>query len=206
MTKSPNELNPRTKHYEFGGPLGALFVTLSVPIITYVLYFTCSETSGGCPPLLQSLPTSFTEAVTNRNWWKSLWDMQAFLAYIAWWAFCVVAWFVLPGDWVEGTTMRNGRKLKYKINGMVLPCLLLSAIDSVGYWCSLFDLPSHPRSCLRRDHSVWPWAPHLHLRALDRSRYRLRGIRNSTSYCCIHWFIPGREAPRSRWQHWECHL
>ncbi|KAF8488342.1 ERG4/ERG24 ergosterol biosynthesis protein [Gautieria morchelliformis] len=116
MTKSTSELSPRTTHYEFGGPLGALFVTLSVPITTYALYYTCSETSGGCPPPLWSLPTSFSEAVTSLDWWKSLWDTQAFLVYIAWWAFCVVAWFVLPGDWVEGTTMRNGHKLKYKIN------------------------------------------------------------------------------------------
>jgi len=116
MTKSTNELNPRTTHYEFAGPPGALFVTLSVPITTYALYYTCSETSGGCPPPLSSLPTTFTQAVTSVDWWKSLWDTQAFLVYLAWWAFCVVAWFVLPGDWVEGTTMRNGRKLKYKIN------------------------------------------------------------------------------------------
>ena len=126
MTKSTSELNPRTTHYEFAGPLGALFVTISVPFTTYALYYTCSETSGGCPPPLSSLPTTFIQAVTSLDWWKSLWDTQAFLVYIAWWAFCIVAWFVLPGDWVEGTTMRNGRKLKYKINGtlLFLPSLL----------------------------------------------------------------------------------
>ncbi|KAF8522191.1 ERG4/ERG24 ergosterol biosynthesis protein [Hysterangium stoloniferum] len=116
MTKSTSELNPRTKHYEFAGPFGALFVTLSVPITIYTLFFACSESSGGCPPPLSSIPTTFSQAVTTLDWWKSLWDAQAFLLYIAWFAYTVVAWFVLPGDWVEGTTMRNGKKLKYKIN------------------------------------------------------------------------------------------
>ena len=37
--------------------------------------------------------------------------------YLGWYAFCVIAWLVLPGDWVEGTLMRNGKKMKYKING-----------------------------------------------------------------------------------------
>lgn len=117
MTKTENELNPRTKHYEFGGPPGALFVTLSVPIMTYALFFVCSETSGGCPPPLSTLPLKFTSSVTSLDWWKSLWDTKAFLAYLAWYAFTVIAWFILPGDWIEGVTMRNGQKKKYKING-----------------------------------------------------------------------------------------
>ncbi|KIJ54961.1 hypothetical protein M422DRAFT_221390 [Sphaerobolus stellatus SS14] len=116
MTKSSNALNPRTQHYEFAGPLGALFVSVSVPITTYALFFTCSESSGGCPPPLWSLPVNFASAVTSLDWWKSLWDTQAFLMYLGWYAFTVVAWAVLPGDWVEGTTLRNGGKVKYKIN------------------------------------------------------------------------------------------
>ena len=37
--------------------------------------------------------------------------------YFAWYAFCVVSWQVLPGDWVEGVTLRTGDKIQYKING-----------------------------------------------------------------------------------------
>ena len=37
--------------------------------------------------------------------------------YLGWYAFCVIAWFVLPGDWIDGTLMRNGKRMKYKING-----------------------------------------------------------------------------------------
>ena len=110
-------LNPRTKGYEFFGPPGALFVTTSVPFFAYVLSLQCSEQAGGCPRSWVELPTEFTTAVTNPDWWKSLWDTEAFLVYCGWYTFCLVAWAILPGDWVEGQQMRNGKKLKYKING-----------------------------------------------------------------------------------------
>jgi Delta14-sterol reductase len=115
-TKSPQILNPRTTSYEFLGPPGALFVTLAVPFFSYALYFGCSEGTG-CPPNLQTIPDRFVVAVSDPAWWKGLWDTQAALIYLAWYMFCVVAWAVLPGDHVEGTTMRNGEKKKYKING-----------------------------------------------------------------------------------------
>lgn len=110
-----SELNPRTKSYEFFGPPGALFVTLSVPATLYALYFGCSEQSGGCPPPLST--DAIVAALTSPDWWVGLWDTQAALMYLGWYAFCVTAWFVLPGDWVEGTTLRTGGKVKYKING-----------------------------------------------------------------------------------------
>ena len=37
--------------------------------------------------------------------------------YLSWYAFCVVAWLVPPENWIEGTLMRNGKKMQYKING-----------------------------------------------------------------------------------------
>ncbi|KAK0469726.1 ERG4/ERG24 ergosterol biosynthesis protein [Desarmillaria tabescens] len=113
---SKSDLNPRTTHYEFFGPPGALFVTLTVPIITYALYFGCAEESGGCPPTLATIPDRVTLAVSSPEWWKGLWDTEAACIYIAWYAFCVVAWAVLPGDQIEGVTLRTGEKKKYKIN------------------------------------------------------------------------------------------
>lgn len=101
-------LNPRTTSYEFLGPAGALAITLATPTITYALYFFCSEQSGGCPP------TSI--ALSSATWWTSLWDTKAFTIYVSWYVFCVLSWYFLPGDWVEGGVLRSGRKLKYKIN------------------------------------------------------------------------------------------
>ena len=114
-SKAASDLNPRTTHYEFLGPPGAFAITIGVPTMTYLLYYGCSEETGGCPP-----PIDFgviLDTVSNPEFWKGLWDTQAVLAYLGWYAFTVVAWLILPGDWIEGTEMRNGQKKKYKING-----------------------------------------------------------------------------------------
>lgn len=117
MVNTVNAVNPRTKHYEFFGPPGAFLVTILTPAIAYALYFGCSEGAGGCPPTLNILPARFFNAITDANWWLSLWDTEASLVYAAWYAFCLVAWAVVPGDWVQGTQLRNGGKVWYKING-----------------------------------------------------------------------------------------
>ncbi|KAF7965704.1 hypothetical protein HWV62_9811 [Athelia sp. TMB] len=113
---APATLNPRTTSYEFLGPPGAFFITLAVPITMYALFFGCSEQTGGCPPQLAGTVPNIIDSIGDINWWKGLWDTQATIYYCAWYAFCVVSWKVLPGDWVEGTTLRTGGKIKYKIN------------------------------------------------------------------------------------------
>jgi len=117
MTATSPNLNPRSTHYEFLGPPGAFAISVGVPIITYLLYFGCSETAGGCPPNLDLASERVFSAVKNPDWWKGLWDTEASLIYFAWYAFCVVAWAILPGDQVAGTTLRTGGKKHYKING-----------------------------------------------------------------------------------------
>ncbi|KAF6757146.1 C-14 sterol reductase [Ephemerocybe angulata] len=115
-----DELNPRTMKYEFLGPPGAFVISIVVPIVLYALYFGCSEASGGHPPSLSlaSLRENVGSAVGSVEWWRSLWDWDASLAYLGWYAFCVASWAVLPGKWVEGTTLRTGEKLKYKVNAL----------------------------------------------------------------------------------------
>ncbi|KAJ6609239.1 ergosterol biosynthesis ERG4/ERG24 family-domain-containing protein [Mycena sp. CBHHK59/15] len=94
MLKSSSELNPRTTSYEFLGPPGALLITLALALI----------------------PARVSAALSDPAWWNGLWDTQAALLYLAWYAFCLVAWAVLPGDRVLGTTLRTGEKKQYKIN------------------------------------------------------------------------------------------
>ncbi|EAU85665.2 C-14 sterol reductase [Coprinopsis cinerea okayama7 len=109
-------LNPKTTSYEFLGPPGATLVSIGVPFMLYALYFGCNETSGGCPPPLATVPERVVAAVSDIEFWKSLYDQEAALIYAAWYAFCVGSWAILPGDWIEGTTLRTGEKKKYKIN------------------------------------------------------------------------------------------
>jgi hypothetical protein len=110
-------LNPRTTSYEFLGPPGALLISVGAPVATYGLYFGCSEQSGGCPPTLAFDRISI--ALSDPAWWKGLWDTQAALMYLSWYTFCIVAWAVLPGERVAGTTLRTGEKKLYKINGTI---------------------------------------------------------------------------------------
>lgn len=114
-----NLINPRTTSYEFLGPPGALAITVGVPVMTYILSFGCSEANGGCPPKVNF--DSIVASLSNPSWWRSLWDTEAFLIYLAWYAFCVLSWAILPGPTVEGVTLRTGRKKRYKINGEILP-------------------------------------------------------------------------------------
>ncbi|QRW19969.1 C-14 sterol reductase ERG24 [Rhizoctonia solani] len=102
--------NPRTTHYEFFGPLGTTFV---------------SVTAGGCPPPLWSIPFNFVRAVESIDWWKKLFDKEATIAYASWYAFTVAAWWLLPGDWVEGTELRTGGRIQYKINAFSTMLLAL---------------------------------------------------------------------------------
>ena len=117
-SKAVSDLNPRTTHYEFFGPPGAFAITVGVPAMAYVLYFACSEHTGGCPPAIDTAVV--LDSLSDLEFWKGLWDTKAVIAYLTWYWFTIVAWFILPGDWIEGTVMRDGQKKKYKINGSLL--------------------------------------------------------------------------------------
>jgi hypothetical protein len=43
--------------------------------------------------------------------------LDATLAYLAWYAFCVACWYILPGEKVEGNLLRDGTRNVYKMNG-----------------------------------------------------------------------------------------
>lgn len=111
------ELNPRTLHYDFFGPPGTLFISIAAPFFSYAFHYACSEKAGGCPRSYFDLPSGFVESVQDVNWWKAQWDPEGVAIYFAWYAFTVLAWLILPGDWVEGLPTRTGELVKYKING-----------------------------------------------------------------------------------------
>ncbi|KAF9533733.1 ERG4/ERG24 ergosterol biosynthesis protein [Crepidotus variabilis] len=122
-------LNPKTTHLEFLGPPGAFLVSFGVPAVAYALYFGCSEPSGGCPPKVNS--QRVVHALTSADFYINLWDTQATIAYLAWYAFCVAAWAILPGDSVEGTLLRNGGRKSYKINAFSTFLLALGITSGI---------------------------------------------------------------------------
>jgi hypothetical protein len=198
-----SELNPKTTSYEFLGPPGALFVTLVVPITTYALYFGCSEKTGGCPPALNTIPDRVKVSLSDLNWWKGLWDTEAALLYAAWYAFCVVAWAVLPGDRVEGVTMRTGEKKKYKINGVFHHfCREARRLRLT----SLFNLSAHPRSYKRLHLSIWSRKLHIHLREMGRLRHCIPCHVHLPSTRGLRDVFHGGQTARSWRELWELHL
>ncbi|CAN6602018.1 delta(14)-sterol reductase Erg24p [Trichomonascus vanleenenianus] len=113
-----SKLNPKTAEPDFGGAPGALAISIGLPVLFNVLYFSCNE--GGCPRewsvqmILDQLKTA------------KLVSWEATAAYAAWFAGLVVLDRILPGKEVKGVTLRDGTQLTYKFNGKVLMMVLLA--------------------------------------------------------------------------------
>lgn len=118
------EMNPKSRPIEFFGPLGVTVLSAATPFFAYLLYVGCNERVG-CPPKFSTYdentnrhglffdvhPTDIAELFERALDWK------AHFLYAAWYAYIVACWKLLPGGWVEGTLLRNGKKQVYKING-----------------------------------------------------------------------------------------
>lgn len=53
----------------------------------------------------------------SRDWWNGLWSWDVAGVYLGWYLWTVVCWAVLPGEQFTGVELRDGTRLKYKING-----------------------------------------------------------------------------------------
>ena len=121
-------LAPRTTHYEFGGPVGALGVTLTVPFFTYAFYYFCNPLVG-CA-VLPTHPGLLFKSMGN-GIVQSLTDGTGWAIYFGWYAFAVACWALIPARWEQGGELRTGEKLEYKINGECAAGALL--------WCVALD-------------------------------------------------------------------
>lgn len=134
--KTYAELNPRLKPTEFFGPIGATAVVFGTPALAYLLYYGCNEVTGCSIP-----PVEGWESISSRlGDWPSiagaLWDWKAAGVYLAWYAWIVLCWAVLPGDWIEGTLLRDGTRKQYKMNGEFKTWVMLTP----GIWTMLLTL------------------------------------------------------------------
>ncbi|CAG8495955.1 3227_t:CDS:2 [Paraglomus occultum] len=144
---SQSILNPKTTEYEFLGPIGAFLMITVLPTLVYVLNVSC--TFDGCPPYYYiepyfKAPLSFLYHYSP--WYLvSLFDAAAFVAYICFLIYLYLTWLYLPGEWVEGTVLRNGKRLKYKQNGfdtLLLTLFVIAAtliVIGTGPFLFVFD-------------------------------------------------------------------
>lgn len=115
----PTELNPKTTHYEFGGPIGAVGMVVFLPIL--VLFFaTCCDETGYPSQAFKDDWKSALLSKLNKDFLISLFDPIAFLIYIAFVAILALFYLVLPGDNIPGTVLRDGTKHKYRMNGKII--------------------------------------------------------------------------------------
>lgn len=157
--KSASQVTNKEPDYEFGGPVGAFFVTFGLPLVIYALYFFCNKEVCVQSPLtfpwqrfLQSLPKNLSDLI---SW-------EAVSIYTFWMGLQLFLERVLPGEVAEGTALPDGSRLKYTMSGHLqfwvslvlmghtLPQLLWDARAGVWSVSSLSPLPLH----LLYDHYV----------------------------------------------------
>ncbi|KAL1923256.1 uncharacterized protein VTP21DRAFT_9632 [Calcarisporiella thermophila] len=109
---SSRDLNPKTQHYEFGGPLGTILVMLSSSSIVYFLFLTCNEKQG-----CSIDPSSLRQAWHNFQW-RNIFDWNVTILYLLWVSFQAILYYIAPGKTGHGPLLRDGSKLIYPINGL----------------------------------------------------------------------------------------
>jgi len=110
------EQKEKVHHFEWMGPHGTILLIFSLPMVVYTLYFLCNE--NGC---LQLFPLQFPPFPN-----VSFFTLSGTAVFLGWMAYFVILHLVLPGQYVNGTTLANGKTLTYKVNS--LSCLVITLI------------------------------------------------------------------------------
>lgn len=104
--------------YRFGGVIGAIAMITLLPLLVIIFAYGCDK-NGGYNPFQRfyNFMTNFDieflkEQVKN-------WSYGSAIFYFGIVLQLVVFSYALPGDEVEGAPLRDGTRLKYKINGKV---------------------------------------------------------------------------------------
>jgi Ergosterol biosynthesis ERG4/ERG24 family len=104
------------RHYEFCGPrLGPLAIIVGLPAVLYGLIGICN--ARGCLALWPRLRLPGWPLGTPLFTW------QACGVWLGWLAFQVGLHLLLPGRRLQGTELRDGSRLTYKLTGRRLLCI-----------------------------------------------------------------------------------
>ncbi|KAI9305365.1 ergosterol biosynthesis ERG4/ERG24 [Cunninghamella echinulata] len=115
-SQSNQELNPKTTQYEFLGPIGSFGFVTALPIL--VLFFAiCCNKSGYPSNLLFDDWKTYFDSLLKPEYLKSLIQPIDVLVYLGFVSLQAILYIALPADLYPGTLLRNGDRLKYRING-----------------------------------------------------------------------------------------
>ena len=120
-SKSPRRVSRKAKsvkslpehEFEFGGPVGAFATMVALPLVIYFLYFAASSTYK-CN--LVNI-ADIREVLMDSFKLDTFFNVNAVLYVLGWLVLCVSMERFLFSEIVEGTKLKNGSTLKYRING-----------------------------------------------------------------------------------------
>lgn len=101
--------------------IGTFLLTLVLPPLCYVFAFACNDVTGcPAPSLLHPYSLTLDKLKQDVGWpgFTGLIHGRAFLATLGWYGLTFVLWAVLPAQVVQGTELRSGGRIKYRMNGM----------------------------------------------------------------------------------------
>ncbi|KAF2503108.1 ERG4/ERG24 ergosterol biosynthesis protein [Lophium mytilinum] len=105
--------------YEFFGPPGALAVSLGLPLVCYVLAFSCNGVSGCPAPALLHPSTLTLETLKQQVAWpgvSGLLNTKTVFATLGYYLLNLTLYALLPASEVDGTELVSGGRLKYRFN------------------------------------------------------------------------------------------
>lgn len=114
--------------YEFGGPAGTAFWMVFLTAFVYYLFF-CVRFNGG-----DMIPKSNLDYAPFSTFWESIMPTwKATAIYFTWFFFQAILQAFIPGKVHEGRPLKDGSRLKYKMNGLVSFILTFVVLGIVKY-------------------------------------------------------------------------
>jgi len=100
---------------------------LGLPSVIWGLFLFCNDKEAGCPDYT-SLPDLSKITVYSH---------EAMAVVLAWMAFLIGLWWIIPGTWAVGVTLPSGNRLQYKLNGFasgIAAAAVLAGGHMRGWW------------------------------------------------------------------------
>lgn len=101
--------------------LGAFGISFGLPILVYIFAFGCNDVSGCPAPSLLSPKTLSLDKLKAEVGWPAdgfpgLFNWESVAASIGYVLVQAILYRILPATEVEGTVLRSGGRLKYRLN------------------------------------------------------------------------------------------
>lgn len=114
--------------------IGAALISFGLPLGVYAFAFLCNDVSGCPAPSLLSPSKLFTPpALSRQTGWQhalatlkketgwpgvtGLFSWQGMMGALAWYAWSLVLYVLLPATEGQGVELRSGGRLRYRLNG-----------------------------------------------------------------------------------------